>query len=189
MTGAMKGTVNLKKPLACSQGERLEFARLVVQGFQAATESLDGRILDAKWFAFYHSAGEMLGAIAAIKAPKEPHRDDIFKKAGAPVSPSDYALELGWVYVVPTHRGMRIAENLCRRLLVRLPASRVFATTRRNNISMIRIGFERVGQPYPRRDEELVLFLRPPPTITAPCRDACWEHDGGQIEGLAEDRC
>ena len=112
-----------------------------------------------------------LAAVAALKAPKERYRDDVFKKAEARVSPADYKLELGWVFVVPAHRGNRIAENLCQLLLTRVPTSCVFATTRPDNISMIRIllalGFARAGKPYARRNEELVLFLRSWPRPTA----------------------
>jgi GNAT superfamily N-acetyltransferase len=160
----LNGTTHLKEPIACTEGERREFARLVRQGFPAA-EGLDGRIRDAKWLAFYYAAGHTLGAVAALKAPNEQYREDVFKKADAPVSAADYRLELGWVFVVPAYRGNRIAESLCRLLLARVPTSCVFATTRPTNISMIRIllalGFARSGQPYPRRNEELVLFLRP----------------------------
>lgn len=168
----MNGTAHLKQPIACTEGERREFARLVCQGFDVAAEGLDGRIRDAKWLAFYYATGDTLGAVAAIKAPNERYRDDVFKKADAPVSPSDYKLELGWVFVVPAHRGNRIAESLCQLLLARVPTSCVFATTRTNNISMIRIllalGFARAGRPYPRRYEELVLFLRSWRTFVAP---------------------
>lgn len=160
----MNGTTHFKEPIACTEGERREFARLVRQGFEVAAEGLDDRIRDAKWLAFYYAAGDTLAAVAALKAPSEWYRDDVFKKAGAPVSPADYKLELGWVFVVPAHRGNLIAEGLCQRLLTRVPTSRVFATTRPNNVSMIRIllalGFARAGKPYPRRHEELVLFLR-----------------------------
>ena len=160
----MAGTAYFKEPIACTEAERREFACLVRQGFEVAAEGLESRIRDAKWLAFYYVAGDTLGAVAALKAPNERYRDDVFKKADAPVSSADYKLELGWVFVVPPHRGNRIAEGLCQLLLVRVPTSCVFATTRPNNISMIRIllalGFARAGKPYPRRNEELALFLR-----------------------------
>ncbi len=168
----MNGTTHFKEPITCSEGDRREFARLVRQGFGVVAEGLDGRIRDAKWLAFYYAAGDTLAAVAALKAPSEQYRDDVFKKAGAPVSPADYKLELGWVFVVPAHRGNRIAESLCQLLLARVPTSCGFATTRPNNISMIRIllalGFARVGKPFPRRNEQLVLFLRSCPTFVAP---------------------
>jgi RimJ/RimL family protein N-acetyltransferase len=125
---------------------------------------LDGRIRDANRLAFYYAAGDTLAAVAALKAPNERYRDDVFKKADAGISTAEYKLELGWVFVVPVHRGNRIAASLCQQLLTRVSASCVFATTRPDNISMIRIllalGFARAGKPYPRRNEELVLFLR-----------------------------
>ena len=167
----MSGTAHLKEPIACTEGERREFARLVRQGFEVAAEGLEDRIRDAKWLAFYYAADDSLGAVAALKAPTERYRDDVFKKADARVSPADYKLELGWVFVVPAHRGNRIAESLCRLLLARVPTSCVLATTRPDNIPMISIllalGFARAGKPYPRRNEELVLFLRSwPPFVT-----------------------
>lgn len=160
----MSGTTHFKEPIACSEIERREFARLVREGFRGSDESLDSRIRDARWLAFHYAAGGPLTAIAGLKAPGERYRDAVFKKAHAPVSPATYKLELGWVFVVPPYRGNRIGESLCRALLERVPSTSVFAMTRTNNLSMIRIlralGFARAGKPYARRDEELALFLR-----------------------------
>lgn len=161
----MSGTTHFKEPIACTEGELRELARLVRQGFDGSDEGLHGRIRDAKRLAFYYAADDTLAAIAALKAPNERYRDDVFKKADASVNPAGYKLELGWVFVAPVHRGNGIAESLCQLLLARVPTSCVFATTRPNNVSMIRIlltlGFSQAGRPYPRRNEELVLFLRP----------------------------
>ena len=168
----MNGTAHFKEPIACTEGERREFARLVRQGFDGSDEGLHGRIRDAKWLAFYCAEGDTLAAVAALKAPNKRYRNDVFKKAETRVSPAGYELELGWVFVVPVRRGNRIAESLCQLLLAREPTSCVFATTRPNNSSMIRIllalGFARAGRPYPRRNEELVLFLRSRPAFGAP---------------------
>lgn len=170
--GGLIGTAHLREPGACTEDERRAFARLVRQGFASAPESLHRRIRDATWLAFYHVADDTLAAVAALKSPDEHYREDVFKKADATVSATDYALELGWVFVVPAHRGNRIAEHLCRQLLARVPAAGVFATTRPDNRAMIRIlralGFTRVGKPYARRDETLILFLRPHPTLVDP---------------------
>lgn len=160
----MNGAVSLKEPMACSDAERREFARLVREGFEGSDEGLHSRIRDARCLAFYYAVGGTLVGIAGLKSPDARYRDDMFKESGAPVSGADYALELGWVFVVPPHRGNRIATNLCKLLLARVPTSCVFATTRPDNESMKRIlvslGFARVGKPFPRRNEELVLFLR-----------------------------
>jgi hypothetical protein len=171
--GQLTGTAHFKAPSACTEGERREFARLVRQGFRGSDEGLPGRIRDAKWLAFSYAAADTLTAVAALKVPNGQYRDDVFEKADARVSPADYGLELGWVFVVPVHRGNQTAERLCRQLLARVPTSCVFATTRPNNVSMIRIllalGFARAGKPFPRRTEELALFLRSRPTSGAPC--------------------
>jgi len=165
-------TAHLKETIACTEGELREFARLVRQGFDGSDEGLPGRIRDAKWLAFYYAESETLAAVAGLKAPNERYRDNVFKQADARISPADYKLELGWVFVVPGQRGNRIAEGLCQQLLARVPTSCVFATTRPNNVHMIRIlralGFARAGRPYRRRNEELVLFLRPWPPFVPP---------------------
>lgn len=165
----LNGIARLEKPAACTERERREFEHLVRQGFGGSDESLPDRILGAHWLALYRAPDDTLAAVAALKAPAERYRTDVFEKAQARVSPAAYRLELGWVFVVPAERGDRIGEGLCRRLLEGVPGCPVFATTRPDNVPMIRIlralGFERVGKPYPRRDEDLVLFLRPRPTL------------------------
>lgn len=161
----LTGTAHLIEPLNCTESERQDFARLVRRGFDGSDEGLPNRILDAKWLAFHYAEGRTLSAVAALKAPHEQYREEVFRNAEAGVSPTGFKLELGWVFVVPDHRGKRIAEGLCQLLLARVPGSHVFATTRPNNAPMIKIllalGFVRSGKPYPRRDEELALFLRP----------------------------
>lgn len=158
------GRAHLRQPSACTQGQLREFERRVRQGFDGSDDGLPRRIRAAKWLAFWSTPEDELAAIAGLKAPTERYRADVFEKADADVSAAEYRLELGWVFVLPAHRGQGIALGLCQRLLARVPAARVFATTRPDNHSMIRIlgalGFVRVGRPYPRRDEELVLFLR-----------------------------
>ncbi len=160
----MNGTARLEEPIACTERERRAFARLVRQGFRGSDERLPGRIRNAKWLAFHYAVGDTLAAIAALKVPTARCRDEVFEKAEAGVSAADYQLELGWVFVLPGYRGKRVAARLCRELLARVPRSRVFATTRPSNTAMISIlralGFVRVGKPFPRRDEELLLFLR-----------------------------
>jgi GNAT superfamily N-acetyltransferase len=157
--------MHFKEPSACTEDERREFERLVRQGFDGSDDGLSGRIRGAKRLAFHYAVDGTLAAVAALKAPDEWYRAEVFRKAGVSVSPADHELELGWVFVVPAHRGDRVGEALCRQLLADAPSAGLFATTRANNALMIEIllalGFARAGNPYPRRNEELVLFLRP----------------------------
>ena len=159
----MNATTCYRAPNACTDSQRGDFAHLVRQGFPGA-QNLEARIRAAKLLAFYYPVRDTLRAVAAIKAPDERSRHDLFKLAAAPVDGSDYQLELGWVFVAPAYRGRQIAEDLCRQLLVRVPASPLFATTRAGNEPMMRIlealGFARVGRPFPRRDNDFLLYLR-----------------------------
>lgn len=156
--------VHLREPVACSERERREFAHLVGQGFGGAAGSRDVRIRQARWLAFHYADDGALVGVAALKAPPESYRKEVFEKADAPLGPAACELELGWVFVVPGHRRRGIAELLCRRLLERASPEPVLSTTRPDNVAMIRIlrglGFERVGEPYQRGPERLFLFLR-----------------------------
>jgi RimJ/RimL family protein N-acetyltransferase len=162
----MTGTTHVREPLACTADERRAFARLVRVGFEGSDAGLDGRIRDAKLLAFHFTIDDTLGAVAALKAPTDQYRDYVFTEADASVSPADCRLELGWVFVVPEYRGNHIAKHLCRVLLQHVPTPCAFATTRPDNVPMIRtlraLGFARVGKPFlhPRRTEELVVFCR-----------------------------
>ena len=161
----MVGTAHLKEPVACTEGERREFARFVRRGFEGSDESLDDRIRDAKQLAFYYVARDTLAGIAGLKAPCGQFREDVFDRACVPISPDDYPLELGWVFVDPVHRGNKVGLGLCRQLLASVTPTGVYSTTRTNNAAMIGIlhdlGFERVGEPYSHRSREHVVFLRP----------------------------
>lgn len=164
----MNGTTLLKQPAACTEPERRAFERLVRQGFDGSDATLPDRILAASCLAFHHAPDGELVAIAGLKQPGEAYRREVFEKADARLDGADFELELGWVYVVPGHRGKGIARDLCRLLLERERGSHVFATTRPDNAAMIRIllalGFARTGRPYARcerRDEVLALFVRP----------------------------
>ena len=68
------GTTHLKTPDSCTQAERREFARLVLQGFDAVAETLDGRIRVARCLAFHYTSDGTLAATAALKVPDEEHR-------------------------------------------------------------------------------------------------------------------
>jgi len=155
----------LKQPAACTEPERRAFERLVRQGFDGSDETLPDRILAASCLAFRYAPDGELVAVAGLKQPGEAYRREVFAKADARLDGAEFELELGWVYVVPEHRGKGIARELCRLLLERERDSRVFSTTRPDNAPMIRIlfalGFARAGRPYARRDEVLALFVRP----------------------------
>ena len=165
----MGEAVQLNRPIACSEDQRRQFARLVRLGFGGSDAGLPRRIRAASLLALYYARDGTLTAIAAIKAPGEQYRRDVFERASAGVDSAAYRLELGWVFVAPEHRGKRLAGDLCRRLIGSMPEAPVFAPTRPDNRPMIAIllglGFGRAGRPYlhRRRAEELALFLRPAP--------------------------
>lgn len=162
----------LKRPADCSAEELLAFERVVRETFAGSDDGLPDRIRSARALAFRYAADGALAAIAALKEPGDDYRREVFRKAGVSADPEDFGVELGWVWVAPEHRGRRIGEHLCRRLLAQPALPRAFATTRPDNAAMIRelhaLCFERHGEPYPhvRRDETLVLFLGPSASTT-----------------------
>ena len=155
----------VREPNGTTAEQRAAFARLVRRGFRTAGAGLSARVSAARYLAFNCAPGGELTAIAALKAPEDRYRHDVFGMAGATASSADYRLELGWVYVKPSHRRQRAATMLCERLLSRVERDSVFATTGTDNAAMRRIlrwcGFVEVGNPYTYRGEQLRLFLRP----------------------------
>lgn len=160
----MEDATYLKAPGACSSEERAAFERLVREGFDGSDDGLPGRIHGASQLAFHYAPADSLVAIAALKAPGARYRERVFAEAGIGASPSEYELELGWVYVVAAHRGRGLGKDLCRQLLAQVESAPVFATTCPDNVGMVRtlsgLGFSRAGQPYIRRNQELAVFLR-----------------------------
>lgn len=161
----MNGGLVVREPNGTTADQRAAFAELVLRGFRTAGAGLSARISAARYLAFNCAPGGELTAIAALKAPEDQYRHDVFEMAGATASSADYKLELGWVYVKPAHRRKQVATMLCERLLSRVERDFVFATTGTDNAAMSRIlhlcGFAETGNPYTYRGEQLRLFLRP----------------------------
>lgn len=155
----------IKPPNDCTAGERQAFAGLVRRGFVPVREPLDQRIQAARLLGFHFTAAAGLCGVAALKAPGPEERRALFLGAGLPRGAERYELDLGWVFVLPEHRERGIGAAMCRELLARVAGAPVFSTTATDNGPMQRIlareGFAPAGHPYPRRDEHLVLFLRP----------------------------
>lgn len=160
----MEQATSLRAPGDCSREERADFERLVREGFHGSDDGLPGRIRGARELAFHRAPAGSLVAVAALKVPRARHREPVLAAAGIGASAARYRLELGWVYVVTAHRGRGIGRDLCRLLLARVGSRAVFATTRPDNLGMVRIlaglAFSRAGTTFTRRGGELAVFLR-----------------------------
>lgn len=165
MGTVVSARVLIRDPASCSEDELAAFAALVLLGGEVESQGLAGRIRAARFLASYYAGDSKLVGVAALKDPNTDHHVDVFTKARADVDRYDFPLELGWIYLMPKHRGKRIPEAMCLLLLAQGAQSGVFATARTNNISMIRIlfsiGFERAGRPYRGREHDVALFVRP----------------------------
>lgn len=161
----MCSTARLKEPNECDEQELREFESLVRLGFAGSDHGLPARIATAKWLAFQSTVSGQVVAIAGLKQPKAEYTTETFAMAKSCAHPSEFGLELGWVFVIPSHQGCGIASRLCACLIKRILTSCIFATTRPDNEPMIRIlntlHFRREGEPFFRRTEDLALFLRP----------------------------
>lgn len=161
----MNGTTYIKEPDACTPHELEAFERLVRLAFDGSDESLPGRIRQARLLAFHYAGDGTLVAVAGLKAPTQTDREAVFAAARTTEDPAPCELELGWVHVAPSHRLQGLGRQLCHRLIRNWMGRDIFATTRTDNVRMAGIlgelGFRRTGLPFARRDEEMVLYLRP----------------------------
>lgn len=160
----MPGIQIIKEPSECSEPEIAEFERLVRLGFEGSDDTLSVRVRAAHRIAFRIEPDAGAVAIAGLKQPRSENTAEVFVKAGCNVPPDSWRLELGWVFVSPTHRGAGFGRALCEQLLRPVENEPVYATTRPDNSAMIRIleslGFKQTGGPFPGRKETLLVYSR-----------------------------
>lgn len=154
-----------KSPQDCSPGQLRDFATLIHPGGEVIGEGLEARVSkDHVIFVFRQSA--CLLGIAALKKPAAGYRVSVFKKRGATVSPSQYALELGWAVVTPSSRGRKLSHRLTCAAVDYAGNAQDFATSRTDNLGMqaplLASSFKKHGHDYAsdRGAHRLELFLR-----------------------------
>jgi predicted GNAT family N-acyltransferase len=153
----------IKKPQDCSTLELDEFISLVIEGGQVDNTGINNRVKNSLSLGFVYSAEKKLIAVAAIKIPTEHYKSEVFRKSKTLENSSEYFLELGWIYVSESYRGQGISQNLCSELIQNANQP-TFATTACDNVPMqsvlVKLGFEKSGQPYLGNNRSLDLFLR-----------------------------
>jgi|SRR5208337_1817229 len=164
----------IRRPDGCSDSEIAAFCCFVRQGGEVEAAGLEGRVRRAKALAFLYVGSTLVG-VAALKQPVQAYRNRVFKKAGMPQEAASFDLELGWVYVLPEHRGKHYSEVLSAAVRSQSDGAPVFATTRSDNVAMQkaleRLKFRKVGDPYSSADSERTLLLyaetRPPQVLAS----------------------
>jgi RimJ/RimL family protein N-acetyltransferase len=159
-------TTQIKSPTDCSLAELNAFETLVREGGEVTPVGLRQRICSASYLLFlYESPGTLCG-ISALKHPNDEYRSEVFRQAHASASPASYPVELGWVFVPPSHQGQRLSRRLVEELLPYAAGRLVYGTTRADNERMHRTlrryGFRQDGIAYrsARGDHDLILFVQ-----------------------------
>jgi len=166
-------TTTVKKPSECTDEELDSFCSFVREGGQVMLQGLKGRVTKAVALAFVFVNGG-LAAVGAIKRPGEGYRSSTFKKAGVTEDPTDFAVELGWVFVSEEHRGKKLSRVPVEALFPVVGTQNCFATSDVKRIGMHktlkRYGFSKVGKPYESDLDKdmLLLFLRVTVQSSAP---------------------
>ena len=153
-----------RAPAECSGLEVARFCELVRAGGEVDEAGLRERVMRAERLVFSRD-GDCIVGVAGLKNPYDEYRAGVFAKAGVS-NPSDFPLELGWVFVVPERRGQGLSNGLVESGVAGVETG-VFATSWVDNAAMHsglrRYGFEQAGQPYEseRSERKLLLFVRP----------------------------
>lgn len=144
-------TTAAKPPDECSSEEIDKFCEFVRMGGEVESQGLTNRIKKAALLVFLYSGKDLIG-VAAIKNPNAGYKAEVFQKATATALPEGFALELGWVYVDPEHRGKGLSRKLVEAALASAEKQNVFATSRTDNKAMhktlLKFGFSKEGRPY-----------------------------------------
>jgi GNAT superfamily N-acetyltransferase len=100
-------------------------------------------------FLAYATQGDHFLAVGAVKRPRENYKSDVARKSEHDIT--DYAAELGWIYVTPEARGIGLGSRISKALCDSYEGA-MFATTRTDNQDMHgivkKLGFRAVGKPY-----------------------------------------
>jgi GNAT superfamily N-acetyltransferase len=153
--------IQIRPPASCPAAEIDAFEALVRSGGEVSVVGIRRRILNAAVLAFlYDDSGTLVG-VSAVKQPYDDYRDGVFDTAGVPLPPD--SVELGWVNVVPSHRGRGLSGLLVGRLMPHVGGS-VYATTRSMPMmaTLRKHGFRQIGVAFRsgRGDYDLSLFTR-----------------------------
>lgn len=160
--------IAVKSPQTCLPSELADFTAFVAAGAEVARAGLEGRVSNAYSLLFLRENSCLLG-IGALKSPLSTYSASVFKKAAATLPATQYPLELGWVFVLPSARGKGLSHRLVQAALDRAGDRQVFATARSDNLrihaSLHAASFARHGSEYPsnRGPHRLVLFLHTVP--------------------------
>ena len=136
------------------------------EGGEVTPVGLRQRICSASHLLFLHDSSGTLAGVSALKHPNNDYHLKAFQQAQSSSSPAFYPVELGWVFVSPSHQGQRLSRPLVEQILPYAADRRVYATTRADNERMqrtlTRYGFRQDGVAYhsARGDYDLVLFVQ-----------------------------
>jgi GNAT superfamily N-acetyltransferase len=162
MNRTSKTSEFIRRPAACDASQLAAFQYSMIQGGQAKIAGLSERIDRTRWLGFQYEDGE-LAAVAAPKRPADRYRQQVFRKAKAPLSPDSFDAERGWVVTSESFRRRGIGRRLSARLIDRATGVDLFATTRTDNLPMEEIlqslGFQPVGEPFPGAGDSYFLRL------------------------------
>lgn len=156
--------ITVKKPIECSATELLDFAAFVLASGEVTSVGLDARIRRAEALVFLVQNGCLKG-ITAVKNPEHNYKNRVFQKAQASVQANEFPFELGWVFVLPSSRGIGYSKKLVQAALAATLGRAIFATSRSDNVAMHNVliahGFIRHGREYSssRGNQNLVLFI------------------------------
>ena len=156
--------ITIKKPCECSQAELQDFVSLVLAGGEVTAAGLEGRVRNAQSLVFLTEC-DCLKGIAAVKNPDLDYRRGVFQKAQASINDTEFSLELGWVFVLPSSRGAGFSHKLMKAALTVTNGQAIFATSRADNAPMHKVlkthGFSCHGKTYAssRDNQQLVLFV------------------------------
>lgn len=154
----------IRTPNACTPFELQEFLSFVLKGGEVSPIGLLKRIQRAHTLAFLYSNKNIIG-VAGLKWPSINHCHELSINSGI-ILHKIFPLELGWVYILPSARGGKLSNVLCRSLIEASANSGIFATSRSSNIAMHKTlgnhGFIQVGKEWlsQQSSDNLCLFTR-----------------------------
>lgn len=161
----LEAAVTVGEPTAFSRAQLDDFVSLVLEGGEVQGAGLEERVAAAPQLAFLR-LGDCLVGVGGLKTPSNGHRRQVEAGANFALPPEQVPYELGWIFILPSARNLKLSLPLCRPLVAAAGSHGVFATSRVSNVGMHRtldkLGLLRQGAEWRSQlgNENLALFVR-----------------------------
>lgn len=146
----MNERIIILPPVLCSDRLIKDFIKLANRIEKLDHENIEMRINRCVLLGFLFKDDKLV-SIRAIKPARFMYTRRIFKEAGVKEQFSDFSIETGYAYTIPTYRRKGLSKKLFKAMLVKCSNKNIFCTSVINSPHIglaILLGFRKIGSAF-----------------------------------------